>query len=919
MKYAYLSKRGNSSHHNCQKGDFTASFFFNARGEYLERSVLGMYRSLLVQVLQAYPDLQDALDNQDFDSDSKSVWQNLNIFKDLFSTVVLGLGRRSLTVFVDALDECDEQQATDMVQYFEDLTEECTENNILLRICFSSRHYPYIIVRRGLQIILENQPGHTTDLQSYTESRLRITDKDLVAELMPQLLRKSGGIFLWVVLVVELLNREEQQGRLALKTRLREIPSDLSTLFKSILTRDGDNKEQLLLSILWILYAARPLRPGEFYHALWSGLLLKRLADADAPRVGDDEVFNRSVVSFTKGLAETTKSDSPTVQFIHESVRDFLIKDNGLQELWPEISFDLAIPGHQKLKDCCYTYMTNNAIRGKAEESMSKNRSSSWTAEFLTQYPFLDYASQYVLHHADAVANAIPQDDFLSLFPFRYWMNACNAFGADQMQYYLRTTSLLYILAEKGHTALVRTRLRADPNIDIKGRRYSYPLFAALALGDAQTAMALLDVDPSIHDIASVTEYLGSISISKWNGRTPLSWAAQEGQLRLMELLLFHTEASISELDEGGQTPLYRAVRDGQDDAVELLLKNGANITTRNKDGSSPIRWAIQQRREDLVSVLLQSTVTGHDDKYFVSLVAKSRQWDTIESFSDGKMDLDFRDKAGRTPLMRATASGDIALISDFVERGASLELHDSEGNTALLLAASSGLLGVVSLLINKGVDVNTSIARGDSALLRALVQFEMEGFGESEHMVTLLHTAGATLDINIDTRDSILFWATGGGFTAKAKAAIDNGADVNVRNSKGATPLLVAIQRRYDEIALLLIDRGADVNLADNAHSTTPLMAASTHDGKRVLEHLLETEANIEAEDEDGETALLLSAQTGDILTMEILVRSGANIHHANKTGDTCRSISVRYHGISYANAFEEEMRRVFADMVAE
>lgn len=188
----------------------------------------------------------------------------MSALKDLFRNAVFALGQRSFTCFIDALDECDEQQVVDMVQYFEELVEQSAKGT-LLRICFSSRHYPYIVLRQGIRLTLEDQTGHAEDLENYIGSRLRINDPALVEELQPQLLEKAAGVFLWVVLVVEILNKEYRQGGLALRKRLVEIPSRLSELFKDILRRDNENMEHLLLCILWILYSKRPLRPEEFY------------------------------------------------------------------------------------------------------------------------------------------------------------------------------------------------------------------------------------------------------------------------------------------------------------------------------------------------------------------------------------------------------------------------------------------------------------------------------------------------------------------------------------------------------------------------------------------------------------------------------------------------------------------------------
>ncbi|KAF9773951.1 hypothetical protein IL306_008140, partial [Fusarium sp. DS 682] len=311
----------------------TISFFFNARGELLEKSVLGMYRSLLLQLLEGFTDLQQILDDPDLISRNQVACPPLNALKDLFRSAVSALGKRTFTCFVDALDECDEQQVRDMVEFFEELAEQCVENNVRFQVCFSSRHYPYVDIKSGIRLILEGQDGHNEDLKRYISKHLRIQDPALVDELKQMMLEKAAGVFLWVALVVDILNKEDRRGRLALRRRLTEVPSELSELFKDILTRDQEHMEDLLLSILWILLAERPLKPGEYYHALWSGLSLKGLADLEMPVVNTSDAsncFNKCIISSSKGLAEITKAKKPTVQFIHESVRDFLIKDKGL-------------------------------------------------------------------------------------------------------------------------------------------------------------------------------------------------------------------------------------------------------------------------------------------------------------------------------------------------------------------------------------------------------------------------------------------------------------------------------------------------------------------------------------------------------------------------------------------------------------
>jgi hypothetical protein len=463
MKFAYRNFK-RTSHY---KSAVTASFFFHARGDSLEKSISGMYRSLLLQLLEGYPELQTILDDSENLSHTQDGCPPLNVLKELFYNAVLALGDRLFTCFIDALDECDEQQVVEMVQCFEDLAEQTTAKEVPFRVCFSSRHYPYIVIQQGIRFVLEDQPGHTEDLSAYVGSRLKVRDLALIEELRYKILDKAAGVFMWVVLVVDILNKEDRQGGMSLKKRLAELPSGLSDLFKDILSRDNENTEALLLCVIWILYAERPLGPNEFYHALWSGLSLKNLVSDQIPNVTPDasddlDKFRRCVISASKGLAETTKTRQPTVQFIHESVRDFLVKDKGLHALWPEIGYDCASPSHEMLKQCCSVYLNHGSVRQSLLE-LSSERNSSSQPETSEQYPFLKYATQHILIHANVAAKAFPQDDFLSKFPMSDWIHLNNRFEHFKIRKYSPSASRSYIFAERGLSRLIRTIDHEDP------------------------------------------------------------------------------------------------------------------------------------------------------------------------------------------------------------------------------------------------------------------------------------------------------------------------------------------------------------------------------------------------------------------------------------------------------------------------
>lgn len=396
MKYAY-------NHATQSIGSLPSSanlaFFFNARGEVLRKSTVGMYRSLLSQTFQHFPELTHILDRFTSKLQTRSAVFEWTISKlqTVLSQVVGSLDTRSLTLFIDALDECDAEEIRDMVEYFDDLASNAFQSNIKLRICFSSRPYPHIDIQNRVRFTLEEQTEHSEDLAKYVCGKLRAGNSKLARWVYEEILRKSAGVFMWVVLAVDILNGVFGNGQLLLvRRRLQELPPKLSDLFEDILCRDRENVDDMLLCIQWIAFAKRPLTLAEYYFALSTSLL-----PADAAVVEWDretitpEVMKRYVLSSSKGLAEVTSyRETETVNFIHESVRDFLIKDNGIQQLWHHLADNFEIYSHERLRQCCHTHIVHAkslpfTLPLVADFDMKYNRQ-----QILKRHPFLKYASE---------------------------------------------------------------------------------------------------------------------------------------------------------------------------------------------------------------------------------------------------------------------------------------------------------------------------------------------------------------------------------------------------------------------------------------------------------------------------------------------------------------------------------------------
>ncbi|HET7698662.1 MAG TPA: ankyrin repeat domain-containing protein [Vicinamibacterales bacterium] len=211
-----------------------------------------------------------------------------------------------------------------------------------------------------------------------------------------------------------------------------------------------------------------------------------------------------------------------------------------------------------------------------------------------------------------------------------------------------------------------------------------------------------------------------------------------------------------------GSTPLMYAALYGTAALVKQLLDAGADPNLRNHAGATALTWAV-------------------DDAEKVRLLANAGA--DVDSTSD----------FGRTPLMLAAQAGAAPVVKLLLERGAEAT------PAALTGAASRGNLEAVRLLLAAGARDNNGAAR--LAALRANSHECADAIAAVSRPMAL---TGALL--------AVLPFA-GPGRPDAIRAALERGADVNTRDAKSRTPLmLAAIADTLPAGSLrLLLDRGAD------------------------------------------------------------------------------------------------------------
>ncbi|KAL6409850.1 Pfs, NACHT and Ankyrin domain protein [Ilyonectria robusta] len=873
------------------KANKVIAFFFNARGDSLERSTTGMYRSLLFQLLNTLPRLLEVFDEPEHKdklddlhetivSQSRHPEWHVGVLQSLLRSAITRLDQQCLTIFVDALDECDADQVEEMVEYFEDLGLCAVSNGTRLTICFSSRHYPHIDIQYGRKLSLELQEGHEKDIATYIQSKLKVGRSKTAEGIKTKLQTNAGGIFMWVVLVVDILKVEYKGGRIFdVRKRLEALPTKLSDLFREILWRDRKNLRDLQLCIQWILFAKRPLKLEEYYFAAVSGLSPDELHEWEPEDVTRDDM-SRFLLSSSKGLAETTKSKSPTVQFIHESVREFFLKD-GLRELWPNLTAaDFQSISHRQLQQCCHAYIKLD-ISDYVPSDTPLPKASSHEAKRLRslvsdKFPFLEYATRHVLYHADVAANGFPQAEFLEDFVLEAWVHLGNLFEMYENRRHTRTASLLYILAEDNLASLIKSALHLDSRINIQGERHQYPLFAALANGNRDAVKALLQKETTHlqDDISAQLEYGRDFKPHK--GQTPLSWATENGhQAVVRELLDRDADIDPNSKDSRGRMPLSFAAKNGHEAIVKLLLATGRvdpdHKISRSKYGSgrTPLSFAAENGHEAVVKLLLAT----------------------------GRVDPDSKNRYGQTPLSFAAENGHEAIVKLLLAT-ARVDPNSKDSNTygqaPLSFAAKNGHEAIVKLLLATA-RVNPDHKTSGSGYWsgRTPLSFAAEKGHEAIFKV-LLATGRVDPDSNPGGRTPLSFAAENGHEAIVKLLLATARVDPDYKTSgsgyeSGRTPLLFAAKNGHEAIVKLLLATAR----VDPDHKTsgsgywsgrTPLSFAAENGHEAIFKVLLATGRVDPDSNPGGRTPLSFAAENGHEAIVKLLLAT-ARVDPDHKT----------------------------------
>jgi ankyrin repeat protein len=381
--------------------------------------------------------------------------------------------------------------------------------------------------------------------------------------------------------------------------------------------------------------------------------------------------------------------------------------------------------------------------------------------------------------------------------------------------------SLLSLVIDRFNYNVKYIKYLFDHNVDITAKDASgtYPLIKAIYKDDFDSVLLLIKYGIKHHIDMNITDV---------NGSTPITLSYKIEHHGIFKFLVNYLD--INGKDANGKSILYYTILNGDVETSKYLISHGADLNSIDKDGNSAFDLSLTQCTElvtplinnknlllnrpnvrgetPLISMIKSINPCRNKEKkisyYYLNISFK------IASLIERGSDVNYVDKEGNTPLVYAIEKKSLTVVMLLIKHGANINFFIANRNiTILMYAIELNRMDIVKYLVKCGANINfknendinvliSSSKKGKTKIFEYLVKNNVNDF-----------TSEVIKKVIVDNRLDLL------------DILIENNMNINLKDEKGNTPLVYAIQHRNLDIIEYLIHHGADCHTINDNDET--------------------------------------------------------------------------------------------------
>ncbi|MEI0528674.1 ankyrin repeat domain-containing protein [Brachyspira intermedia] len=401
-------------------------------------------------------------------------------------------------------------------------------------------------------------------------------------------------------------------------------------------------------------------------------------------------------------------------------------------------------------------------------------------------------------------------------------------------------------------------------------------------------------------------------------------------------------------------TPLFLAVQFGYNDLAKELIKEGADVNARasgmeteTEGGLDMLYYAVRNNNPEMTKILIDKGLDKNRDygyeysTYLTDIAIGNNNLDILKLLVK-------RGDSKETLIPDAVRENNIEMVKYLLSIGQDIDAQRFfDGfwvDSPLKVAAENGYVEMAKFLINEGANLNSAddymlYAYNNYDITKLLVDndvFNLNTNTTREEAIELVKD-GKYYEIeklllsedsnNIDGYDELMNAISKGDMKALEKLVkddtdlnkqydkitplglaaarndkemvkflVEKGADINLEDGYGYTPLIIAMKYRNIGLAKDIIDLKPDLNAICSATGDTPLtyLAGEVWFGTDLCYYMIKNGADVNKKNDNGDTPLIVAVQNvvGSYGMLGVIINMGADYNIKNKEGKTAMDI---------------------------